>query len=262
MESMRSLNTGLPSSPRRPQPSEQLLQSFKAAALSVTQLYKTAALDQDKSKQAGYQEALEDLLKFLDDENLGVGDGEGWRIRQWATERYDGNSSLSSDEDVEIEKREHSSSPRGGHKEASQKETSQAPPSYLSRQPPTSIPATAPRSETLTPAEQPQEITVPTSTMFTFSAGPTFPQRQDLDMDMQGSENPPSATQDGAPVSVSFTPRISRHSRGRQNTRASSRESPAALGSKRKFNVTDFFDFSGTDKGLDPFGGGKRGRFT
>ncbi len=70
-------------------PPEQLLQAFKTAALSVTNLYKSAVTDQNNSRAAGYQDALDDLLRFLDSENLGLQDGEGWRVRQWATERYD-----------------------------------------------------------------------------------------------------------------------------------------------------------------------------
>src|SRR6266516_2027032 len=93
MDSMRSLNTSLPaSSPPKPNfgPPEQLLQAFKSAALSVTNLYKTASADQNRARAEGYQDALDDLLLFLDKEHLGLGDGEGWRVRQWATERLDG----------------------------------------------------------------------------------------------------------------------------------------------------------------------------
>ena len=85
---MRSLNTSLPRSTSRP--SELLLQQFKTAALSVTNLYKVSAQAESQAKEAGYQEAIEDLLHFLDRENLGLTDGEGWRVRQWATERSDG----------------------------------------------------------------------------------------------------------------------------------------------------------------------------
>ena len=94
---MRSLNTSLPSSTPRPQPPEQLLQQFKTAALSVTNLYKNAVYAESQARQAGYQEAIEDLLHFLDRENLGLTDGEGWRVRQWATERSDGLAHTSDD---------------------------------------------------------------------------------------------------------------------------------------------------------------------
>ncbi|KAL8722554.1 MAG: hypothetical protein Q9181_007464 [Wetmoreana brouardii] len=129
MDSMRTLNTSLPRSPNLSsstrQPPEQLLQAFKTAALSVTNLYKTAASDQVRARQNGYQEALDELLLFLDKENLGLGDGEGWKVRRWATERLDGNSTAGgvgaggggagsesdTDERGETEKRARSSSP-------------------------------------------------------------------------------------------------------------------------------------------------------
>ncbi|KAF2713056.1 hypothetical protein K504DRAFT_461637 [Pleomassaria siparia CBS 279.74] len=117
MDSMRSLNKSLPKT-RRPTPTPQLdvHQSFRTAALTVTNLYKSALADLDKSRTEGYQEALQDLVDFLDKEHLGVGDGEGWRIRQWATERHDGAlpahaNNSDSDEEILEEKRARSSSP-------------------------------------------------------------------------------------------------------------------------------------------------------
>jgi len=87
MDSLSSLNTSLPRSFPARQPNPDLHQAFKAAALSVAQLYKTAAADENSARSNGYQDALEDLLSFLDQQNLGLGDGEGWRVRQWATEK-------------------------------------------------------------------------------------------------------------------------------------------------------------------------------
>lgn len=108
MDSMRSLNTSLPTPySSRPVPPEHLLQAFKSAALSVTNLYKSAVQDQNNNRAAGYQDALDDLLRFLDSENLGLQDGEGWRVRQWVTERYDGSANQpqpeSEDERIEVE---------------------------------------------------------------------------------------------------------------------------------------------------------------
>lgn len=261
---MRSLNTSLPSSTPRPQPPEQLLQSFKAAALSVTNLYKNAVCEQAQARQAGYQEAIEDLLHFLDRENLGLGDGEGWKVRQWATEKCDGTASQGSDDDErgDAEKHDRSATPATVRKE---------PPSSegTSRQPPTSSPTSAPRSETTTPASQPQDTSLGAPAVFTFTAGPTVPQCQEHDMEMQSSDNSTPLSQDGAPVSVSVMPRNSRqqhrhnnHSRPNGHARPATRESPAGLGSKRKFTFPDFFDLSGLSNGRDMFGGGKRGRFT
>lgn len=116
MDSMRSLNTSLPKTRRRqPTPQPDTHQSFRSAALTVTNLYKAALADIDRSRADGYQEALEHLVGFLDKENLGVGDGEGWRIRQWAMERLDGalpgQSASESDDDSPEEPRARSSSP-------------------------------------------------------------------------------------------------------------------------------------------------------
>ncbi|KAJ5779618.1 hypothetical protein N7457_007338 [Penicillium paradoxum] len=263
MDSMRSLNTSLPSSTPRPQPPEQLLQQFKAAALSVTNLYKNAVCEQAQARSAGYQEAIEDLLHFLDRENLGLGDGEGWRVREWATEKCDGTGAQSSDEDAELDKRDRSATPATARKERPTLETT-------ARQAPTSAPAPlpTPKPESVTPPAQPLEApSFATPTVFTFSAGPTYPQCQELDMDVQSSDNSSATMQDGAPVSVSVMPRNARpHHRHtnhpRQNARPSPRESPASLGSKRKFTFPDFFDLSGLNNGRDMGGGGKRGRFT
>src|SRR5271170_1460944 len=117
MDSMRSLNTSLPgTSPSKQhgtEPPEQLLSAFKAAALSVTKLYKTAAVDQAKARSEGYQDALDELLAFLDKEHIGLSDGEGWRIRRWATERLDGRDAVSqhAESDDETDKQETTSSP-------------------------------------------------------------------------------------------------------------------------------------------------------
>ncbi|KAJ5086808.1 hypothetical protein NUU61_008115 [Penicillium alfredii] len=262
MDSMRSLNTSLPSSTPRSQPPEQLLQSFKSAALSVTNLYKNAVCEQAQAKQAGYQEAVEDLLHFLDRENLGLCDGEGWQVRQWATERCDGTTQGSDDDDrVESDKRDRSATPATARKE-------HPAPESTARQPPTSAPAPTSRPEPVIPAAQSHEPpSVGGPTVFTFTSGPTFPQCQEHDMDMQSSDNSTPPTQDGAPVSVSVMHRNSRpqhrpNNLSRPSPRSSTRESPVGLGSKRKSTFPDFFDLSGLNSGRDMFGGGKRGRFT
>ena len=120
---MRSLNSSLPraaSQNRRRQPNSELLQAFKAAALSVTQLYKTAATEDEATQEAhtaGYVEALDDLLAFLDGRNLGLGDGEGWQVRTWATQRHQSLSNTNTTSDhgnvssEEEEKRTRSISP-------------------------------------------------------------------------------------------------------------------------------------------------------
>jgi hypothetical protein len=111
MDSMRSLNKSLPKTRRQP----DVHQSFRTAALNVTNLYKSALADLDRARSDGYQDALDELLGFLDRENIGNGSGEGWRIRQWAAERLEGaqpkQAGSDSDEDELDDKRARSSSP-------------------------------------------------------------------------------------------------------------------------------------------------------
>ncbi|KAL1866637.1 hypothetical protein Plec18167_008969 [Paecilomyces lecythidis] len=287
MDSMRSLNTSLPSASRS-QPPEQLLQVFKSAALSVTNLYKTAITDQAQARQAGYQDAIEDLLTFLDRENLGLDDGEGWKIRRWATERADGTGVASSDSDDErgdVEKPTRGSTPATARTQRPETDASTQP--SRSTSPPRTEPVAQPQSQ-----PPPQQQGVPPAAeesnpfarpaVFTFTAGPQFPQSYEQDVDM-GSENAASvnssSSEDSVSVSSNLTPPsvgvsvLPRNSRAqhrhansaRNSARSSTREASAglgaSLGSKRKFNVPDFFDLSGLGT-RDMFGGGKRGRFT
>ncbi|KXL43834.1 hypothetical protein M433DRAFT_275872 [Acidomyces richmondensis BFW] len=121
MDSLNALSTSLPPNHRRPpSATTNLLADFKAAALSVTTLYKTAAASQSAARAQGYQDALDDLLSFLDREDLGLMDGEGWRVRRWATERLMDESAAGRRSDGEDGAREESpeTSRRGGRAEA------------------------------------------------------------------------------------------------------------------------------------------------
>lgn len=272
MDSMRSLNTSLPRSSPCPQPTEQLLQSFKSAALSVTNLYKNAVSEQSQSRHLGYQDAIEDLLSFLDKENLGLGDGEGWKVRQWATERSDGSGTSASDDD-DAERRTRSSSPVASRKEQPETEPTRQASGQAS--PPRDV-QSAPQ-----PPQHPQQQQQPAPTtsqqsnetnsssrpaVFTFTAGQQIPQTAEQDVDMQTTDDPSS--QEDAPVNISvMPPRNSRQAfrhggHPRSSQRTSTREPSVGLGSKRKFTFPDFFDLSGLGNGRDSmFGGGKRGRF-
>ncbi|KAL8698295.1 MAG: hypothetical protein Q9201_006650 [Fulgogasparrea decipioides] len=304
MDSMRTLNTSLPHSPNptssHHQPPEQLLQAFKTAALSVTNLYKTAASDQIQARQNGYQEALDDILLFLDKENLGLDDGEGWKVRRWATERLDGKSTVGgagaggggagsesdNDERGETEKRARSSSPVIQYKSNTPHEhlqprqhpgstspvrvTSAPPiPQFLPPQPPTSVP--------IPPAPE----------IFHFRSSRPLPQ----DVDMASSDTastitttssvqpeihnvPPLPTPPpSAAVRVEVLPRGSRtphrnsHNTSKHNTRAttaamSRRSLGTGAGSKRRFDFNDYFDLGNMGEGPGGGGGGgKRGRY-
>ncbi|KAL2814712.1 hypothetical protein BDW59DRAFT_154208 [Aspergillus cavernicola] len=263
MDSMRSLNTSLPTSTPRPQPPEQLLQQFKTAALSVTNLYKNAVYAESQARQAGYQEAIEDLLHLLDRENLGLTDGEGWRVRQWATERSDGLGHTSDDD--ETERKTRSATPAVPRKEPTE---SEAPRQSSKSNPPNREEQVATQQPPSTPAVQPSEATtIDRPPIFTFSATPAFPQVQEQEMDMQNSDSSFPSAQSEAPVSVSVLPRSHRQQNrhvnlSRPGPRTSTRDSPVGIGSKRKIQFPDFFDLSGMGNNRDMFGGGKRGRFT
>ena len=276
---MRSLNRSLPKSspkPRPCQPPEQLLQAFKTAALSVTNLYKTAASDQTRARQAGYQDALDNLLTFLDKENLGLGDGEGWRVRQWATERLDGTppaqaGSDSDDDHPEAEKRGESPSPVRQRKESP--ETSSIQPDS-----PVRIETAPQLSSAVTSSQLSNVLNRPEA--FTFRSTHHFPQ----DIEMQASEpntgptthseypsQPPLPSNTPA-VRLEVVPRGSRtpHRHGnygnRHNTRSTTsvKTLGSGAGGKRKAPFDDFFELDGNlGDGKDGNGGApKRGRLS
>lgn len=293
---MRHLSTSLPSTSARhrtKQPQE-LLSDFKAAALSVTNLYKTAASAQVQARAAGYQDALDDILSFLDKEDLGLMDGEGWRVRRWATERLDGGeggvqqqrragagSSSSDDEEEgagagkeEVEAR--SSSPEATRKAPvvlSEVVEEATPPRRVTSEPPV-LPVHAP----LSPPAQP-----PSLDDFTFRSAHVYPSgNHDRDavtntssMDLDTSSSVPSSTE-----TVRIVNRASRN-RNHTRQRADNRNTTTTLnlnlgagaGGKRKMPYPDFFDISGVNfegqqdprrdgggNGRGAGGGGKRGR--
>lgn len=266
MDSMRSLNTSLPrSTTHRGQ--QQLLQAFRTAALNVTNLYKTAASEQESLRQSGYQDALDDLLAFLDRENLGLGDGEGWKVRRWATERLDGSDrgatvSESEDDRGDVEKNARNSSP------VLQRRTTE---DLIGRQ--LSRSASPVRTESAPPPTMPQTISIeqlaPTPPAFTFTSTQTLPQHREVEM--HSTENPASVSSEQPeatiPVRVEMLPRPPRtpHRHGsasRHSTRNSTRDLGAGGGSKRKLQFENFWDIPNPSNGKDGFGGGgKRGRF-
>lgn len=258
MDSMRSLNSSLPSSrPNRSAPPEELLQAFRSAALSVTNLYKSAATSQQNARQAGYQDALEDLLKFLDKENLGLQDGEGWRVRQWATARYDGTTSLEDNAEDEDEQQPEDIETRS-------RDVSQEGEDRSATRPRTEEPTTATRhtsEEDSDSAERP--------TIFQFSAR----NHPDNTMQTDAVDSPQPVTESSAsnpdtPIRVEVINRNSRPTsrthHARHNTYANPRDFTFTAGSKRKLQFPDFFDISNINDGRDGSSGGsgpKRGRF-
>jgi hypothetical protein len=270
MDSMRSLNTSLPgTSPSKqhgPEPPEQLLQAFKAAALSVTKLYKTAAADQSRARSEGYQDALDELLAFLDREDIGLSDGEGWRIRRWATERLDGRDAVSqhAESDDETDKQERASSPiLERTQSATQMPTRTASPI---------------RTESVTPIISPPNVEQPTmlppASTFTFRSSHPYPQDTDMslsDLNLSDSRGQPldativSHRSQSPSASITITRPSRSTSRLNQTSRHNTRTTNPigkGAGQKRKINLGEFFDIGNLGHGKDGFGGGgKRGRF-
>ena len=271
MDSMRSLNSSLPtnSSPARTKsnPPEKLLQAFKAAALSVTNLYKTAASEQAQARAAGYQDALEDLLSYLDKDNIGLADrSEGQKVRQWAVERVNnnrlsGNQITDSDEDAEEEKRTRSTSPvlqRKLSREDSIRDASAA--ISVSPRPEPALRATVMQSSV--PRRRAEHS--PPVADFTFRSAPTINSTFDSNMDKpaeiafiggQVPHNPP--------LRVGVLPRLPRSARqnGHPN-RIQSRSTGSATsigtasGTKRRLPFGEYFDLGSLAKDNNS----KRGR--
>lgn len=285
MDSMRHLSTSLPPTRRRPQENQpQLLADFKAAALSVTNLYKTAAASQDKARAAGYQDALDDLLAFLDTQELGLMDGEGWRVRQWATERLvdDGmhnkpSPAAGSDDEEETHSvgREEEAAERTSSPEVQRKEPT-IPQSSSDLQ------ETSPAATTRPEQSQAQAQPAPSTNDFTFRSTQPYPTNHDREaagMDIDTTTTPTISTTSSTPThspeptsttnNIRLVPRSSRrtnHNRHR-NTPTINFNLGVGAGSKRKMPYSDFFDIEGFGDGPPPTdrreggkGNGKRGR--
>jgi hypothetical protein len=277
MDSMRSLNTSLPLPQSRRSQAPELLQAFRSAALSVTNLYKRAAAEQTNTGHLGYQEALGDLLSFLDRENLGLQDGEGWKIRQWATERFEGHDTLhnstDSDEDrVDTEKRARSSSaispPRNSHDGLEMRDHPVSDTAVSEREPAA--------AQDQKDKNHTQAIDQPPST-FTFCASQSMP-THDIAIripdtpseNLEASSRPPidvSTAQATGPASVRVgvlnrNARLqNRHVNGRHGNRSTNRDLSFAGGTKRKFHFPEFFDISSSGNSRENSSAGKRGRY-
>ncbi|KAF7905416.1 uncharacterized protein EAF01_005937 [Botrytis porri] len=278
MDSMRSLNTSLPGgkSPSKQlnsePPQQVLIAQFKAAALSVTNLYKTAAADQGRARAEGYQDALDELLSFLDKEDIGLSDGEGWRIRRWATERLDGRDTAShndSDDEV-LEKGDRGSSPVIQRSQSSSHiSASTSKPTRTAS--PMSAETAPPPAAVVLPDPEPPTITALPQGTFTFRSSQQYPQDPDIllsDLDLSDKNRPqPHDNFGNQSAGISLTrpsrtnARHSNHS-SRLNSRSSTTQINRGAGQKRKINFGDFFDLGNLGHGDDSFGGGgKRGRF-
>lgn len=277
MDSMRSLNTSLPgTSPPKQQVDnpEDLLSAFRAAALQVTKLYKTATSEQGRARNEGYQDALDELLGFLDKEDIGLTDGEGWRIRRWATERLDGRSSApqNGESDEEVPDRASSRSPAMSRTQQPAPRTQSIPRSIRTASPEQQSEPNIPTHNIPPPIEEEEEvvtpeittISVPSQSTFTFRAQQQYPQDAEMivsDLDSADRSLPQRA---GSTGTLSTSGRLANQSSRSSNRRVNNRGGNSigrGAGQKRKNNF-DFSDFFGIDLGKDrQGGGGKRGRF-
>lgn len=272
MDSMRHLSTSLPSTRRR-QDQPELLGDFRAAALSVTNLYKSAAASQDRARAAGYQDALDDLLAFLDRENLGLMDGEGWRVRQWATERLDdGAQKPAASDDEEEPVQEEQKKPAAVPVPSSEPTDAAVAPRRTAVSEPPQAPLQAQTPPP--PSHANPYASVPSIDDFTFRSSHAYPtnhdrgqtqqQSMDLDATTPTTSTPPS-TESVRIISRPARGRHSNHQRQRLNgTSAVSLNLAGAAGSKRKWPYQDFFDISGLNgldgkDGKEGGGGGGRG---
>jgi hypothetical protein len=266
MDSMRHLSTSLPGSRRRNDQNHQLLADFKAAALSVTNLYKTAAFENTRARETGYQDALDDLLSFLDKESLGLDDGEGWKVRQWATERLD-------DKEEEEVGREDAVGTRSSSPEVQRKPQMPASSSELVEDT-EQRPASEPPQQASQHLAARAPMAMPSLDDFTFRSTQAYPSNHDRDtnstMDLdQSSSSTPSST---STVRIAAKPSRSRPNNRNRDSRTTATTvnfnlSNSGVGSKRKMPYPDFFDISGLNfegqnrEGKDGSGrGGKRGR--
>lgn len=232
---------------------EQLLDVFRAAALSVTKLYKTSASAQAKARSDGYQDCLDDLLAYLDKENLGVGDGEGWKIRRWATERLEGRDATmqTTESEDEAEKAETASSPEV------HRSSSIPPTSTLRAETQTRTDSAPPPTIQPVIIEEP-EIIVPTQDTFDFRSQHPYPNIANLDLSDSRSHDTSSSNTSGSATSISITrPSKSRHSGSgvRAGSRSSNNHLGRGAGQKRKVNFGEFFDLGNLGYGKDMFGG-------
>lgn len=246
MDSMKSLNTSLPSARRKSDKLPNVHQSFRSAALTVTNLYKAALAEADNSRSEGYREALADLIHFLEKENIGGSDGEGARVRQWAADRLDGVPSTSdSEEEPPEERRARSSSPaveRVGSPEAMRTEP-------IIQEDTTLRPESAPPNDV---PVLPMDSELPQQRVFNFRASHPYPSNA-ISEDVENAA--PARRSD-------FTPRRPSHRSSNRN-----RQTAQALfnlgngvGQKRKLPWNEIFNDAFNNDRRDGSGGGKRGR--
>jgi hypothetical protein len=262
-------------------PSEDLVDAFKAAALCVTKLYKTSLAGDARARTEGYQECLDDLLSFLDRENIGLGDGEGWRVRSWATERLTSAAAADRAREAAGEGGEAMVQDRESEDEADKAEGRYSSPeltrvnsrSILSergegtaRDEGTIATTNTSTSATGTGvATTPMGFSVPSQEHFTFQSSVSYPEAPNLaglnlsDAHSSTVGTPPSGTAPAPTTNPGHVPRRGARHGPRNSTRTGGALGRGA-GAKRKINFAEIFDLGSINNGKDMFGGGKRSR--
>lgn len=251
---------------------EQLLDVFRTAALSVTKLYKSSVNAQAKARAEGYQDCLDDLLQFLDKGNLGLGDGEGWKIRAWANERLgarDGSPQVMESDD-DADKPDTMSSPEI-HRSNSTSSIHQAPVQRQQTQPSNPTTKIQADHEPETPivdeiAVDESEVVVPTQETFDFRSSLPYPQTDAQNQLNFGSlrlsdTRPHDSSVSHTTISTPRSSRSARHhggSAGRRTTRIpghSGNHLGRGAGSKRHLNYEELFGLANLGQFKDGFGG-------
>jgi hypothetical protein len=239
----------------------ELLDAFKAAALSVTKLYKTSAQAQTKSRADGYHDCLEDLLSFLDKENIGMRNGDAHRVRKWVMDRMEGRDStsppLESDDEAErSDTPQVLSSPhmaRGVPAAAQRLKDKEEALTRDASAPPVLTTVPIPPS----PAVEEVDIIVPSQDNFNFSATHPYPHDEAMRLANLNLSDPQTIS----PSNARATSRGGRNRNGRTGARTTLGR---GAGQKRKVNLAEIFDLGSLEygNGRDMFGsGGKRSRF-
>ena len=237
----------------------ELLDAFKAAALSVTKLYKISASSQAKSRVDGYHDCLEDLLAFLDKEGLGTTDGEASRIRRWASERLDGRDSISQS----LESEDETEKPEVASPQAHRSNSAPTPSVNRSEvQMKDPAPPLAPPAHSTLHAIEETEITVPTQDTFTFQSSVPYP--QDTYMSLANLDLSDSQTHTPTSRQTTTSAAPPRTTRGRVARTGPRTSIGRGAGQKRKgVNLAEIFDLGSLGNGKDVFGSGnKRSRLT
>ncbi|KAJ7698721.1 hypothetical protein B0H17DRAFT_1050535 [Mycena rosella] len=129
---LNSLVSSLPSHSLNPSAEKELLENFKAAALSITTLYRTSKLLPKRAYNAGYAAACRDLMEML---QLGVSDSHTLvtdrnqeeagmtigRVMDWVEARLDAVRCREEEEDEEDERE------RGSHRSSAPQASSHRP---------------------------------------------------------------------------------------------------------------------------------------